>query len=147
LKNLKKPFEVGPLFLEMMDAKFLKSYGIYAIEYEATREVLLDAMKNPQFANFRKTVERNSICQNHGLEDYLISIIQRIPQYIMLLSQLLECTPRDHKDYAAVKLSFIKMKEVAEEVNRKKRQKETLYQLQKIHSVLNIKKSIQKNAT
>jgi len=135
-----KYFMVGSVFNDALNNVFLKSYTNFTIMYESSRVTLIQAMSNQDFVNFKKNAEKNPECHNHGLEDYLISVIQRIPQYIMLLSQLTECTPTGNKDYTAICNSVKKLKEIAEEINTKKKSKDNYAIINKIHNELGIKK-------
>jgi hypothetical protein len=63
---------------------------------------------------------------NMELTSYLIMPIQRIPRYVLLLSDLFKNTPEDHKDYEDLKKALAKMESVAEYVNTKKREAENL---------------------
>jgi hypothetical protein len=63
---------------------------------------------------------------NMELTSYLIMPIQRIPRYVLLLTDLFKNTPEGHKDFEDLKKALAKMESVAEYVNTKKREAENL---------------------
>ena len=56
-------------------------------------------MKSP----YRKCAAEVPECQRLGLEDHLITPIQRIPRYCLLLDTLIKKTRADHVDYEPLK--------------------------------------------
>jgi len=59
--------------------------------------------------------------------------VQRIPRYLMLLKELLKCTPSDHVDYVDLIKAHEKIATVALDVNEAERNAEnlnTIYQIQ-----------------
>lgn len=60
------------------------------------------------------------------LEGYLVTPIQRICKYPLLLKELLKRTPRRHSDYTAVMEALQAMKAVCSNINEAKRQMEKL---------------------
>jgi FYVE, RhoGEF and PH domain containing 3 len=59
--------------------------------------------KNSIFAKFIK--ERNCNPESHGLvfQAFLVTPVQRIPRYKLLLQDLLKNTPQNHQDYEDLK--------------------------------------------
>jgi FYVE/RhoGEF/PH domain-containing protein 3 len=57
---------------------------------------------NPTFANFVK--ERNKHPESHNLvlQAFLVTPVQRIPRYKLLLEDLYKHTPTDHPDYKSL---------------------------------------------
>jgi hypothetical protein len=60
-----------------------------------------------------------------SLDSFLIMPVQRIPRYILLLSELKKHTPSDHPDYPKITEAWTSMQEVANYVNEKKRESES----------------------
>jgi len=56
----------------------------------------------------------------------LITAIQRLPRYVLLLSDLLDATPTTHPDFAPLKEAVAKMKAVTEFINAEKRTHENI---------------------
>ncbi|KAJ3586876.1 hypothetical protein NHX12_013268 [Muraenolepis orangiensis] len=68
------------------------------------------------------------------LEGYLLSPIQRICKYPLLLKELLKRTPKKHTDYPAVEEALQAMKAVCSNINETKRQMEMLEALEQLQS-------------
>jgi hypothetical protein len=69
-----------------------------------------------------------------GLEMLLISPVQRIPRYELLLKQLFKLTPAEHKDHGLLPEAIKCLSETAAYINEEKRSaesKEALYMLQR----------------
>ena len=86
---------VGDLFLHLTPG--MSIYNTYGSNYESSLEVLRNSAKNVAF------MARLQACQEGSqkklkLESLLIQPIQRVPRYILLLSDLLRNTPEDHPD-------------------------------------------------
>lgn len=59
------------------------------------------------------------ICEKKSnVENLIVTPIQRIPRYTLLLTDLLKKTSKDHPDYADIDKSLALSKEVAEHVNK-----------------------------
>ncbi|CAZ85905.1 unnamed protein product [Tuber melanosporum] len=59
-----------------------------------------------------------------NLESLLIKPVQRILKYPLLLTQLLECTPRSHPDFTQLEVAAKEMKFVADRINEMKKRKD-----------------------
>ncbi|TMS16465.1 Phosphatidylinositol 3,4,5-trisphosphate-dependent Rac exchanger 1 protein [Larimichthys crocea] len=68
------------------------------------------------------------------LEGYLLTPIQRICKYPLLLKELLKRTPKKHADYPAVEEALQAMKAVCSNINETKRQMEKLEALEQLQS-------------
>ncbi|KAG9331184.1 hypothetical protein JZ751_019898 [Albula glossodonta] len=68
------------------------------------------------------------------LEGYLLTPIQRICKYPLLLKELLKRTPKKHVDYPAVEAALQAMKNVCSNINETKRQMEKLEALEQLQS-------------
>ncbi len=81
---------------------------------------------NKQFKEFIEQAEQRPELNFSDLESLLILPIQRIPQYNMLLSDLLKNTWTEHPDYKNIKQAVKTMHEIATLVNEKKRESENI---------------------
>ena len=54
---------------------------------------------NPTFSAFLATQELDPRCGRLKLRDWLLTIIQRCPRYLLLLKDLIACTDPDHPEY------------------------------------------------
>jgi len=64
--------------------------------------------------NYKK---KKPSCEGKGLKDFLIMPAQRIPRYLMLLSDLLRKTPEDHPDYSDLIEAKKKFSELSDKVD------------------------------
>jgi len=92
--------------------------------------------------NLCRQQKKKEECNNHTFQDFLITVIQRLPQYIMLLTSLLKYTPIEHKDHKVVLQSLRKVKAITTSINEGKKQKQNHVKLLQIHSDLGIKEDI-----
>lgn len=84
-----------------------EAYAEYTNNYETSRSLLVQLQKeNSAFAAIITSCEKEKKCQGHNLQDFLISVIQRVPRYELLLNDLLKATPKSHpvsKRHASLK--------------------------------------------
>jgi hypothetical protein len=77
--------------LSVCQTPFLKIYSTYSNQYDASLEVLEKIAKYQWFVG---------ICEKKSnVENLIITPIQRIPRYSLLLSDLLRKTPKEHPDH------------------------------------------------
>jgi len=127
--RLQKWFEngqmLGDIFLRFTD--FLKVYTAYVNNYNESMSTMQDQMINtPQFSETLQQCREHASVGGMEMSSYLIMPIQRIPRYVMLLTDLFKNTPESHKDYQPLKDALTKMENVAQYVNKKKREAENL---------------------
>jgi len=116
--------KLGDIFLLMTD--FLKVYTAYVNNYNLALKTLTELSQNAKIAKLLQDARQVPECGNLELGSFLIMPIQRIPRYVMLLTDLYKHTPNDHKDYEDLKKALLKMENVADYVNQKKREAENL---------------------
>lgn len=63
--------------------------------------------------------------KGHDLNDYLISIVQRIPRYVLLISQILKYTSADHPDRKKLLQLYQHLELTTNELNEKKKLSES----------------------
>lgn len=56
-------------------------------------------IKYPNFASFMTTQEADPRCGKLKFRDWLLTIVQRCPRYLLLLKDLISCTDRDDTEY------------------------------------------------
>jgi len=88
--------KIGKVFLDL--APYLKFYSTYANDFKtATRLVEEQLVKNKPFRVFMERQEsRPEVCKK--LNALLITPVQRIPRYKLLLDDIIKNTPRYHPD-------------------------------------------------
>ncbi|XP_023691026.1 phosphatidylinositol 3,4,5-trisphosphate-dependent Rac exchanger 1 protein isoform X1 [Paramormyrops kingsleyae] len=125
---------LGHVFLQFKG--HFSVYGEYCSNHEKALRLLMELNKNTQVRTFllhcmllggKKTTDI-------PLEGYLLTPIQRICKYPLLLKELLKRTPKKHADYPAVEQALQAMKTVCSNINETKRQMEKLEALEQLQS-------------
>ncbi|XP_036387766.1 phosphatidylinositol 3,4,5-trisphosphate-dependent Rac exchanger 1 protein-like [Megalops cyprinoides] len=125
---------LGHIFLQFKGR--FSVYGEYCSNHEKALRLLMELNKNPNVRTFllhcmllggKKTTDI-------PLEGYLLTPIQRICKYPLLLKELLKRTPKKHTDYPAVEVALQAMKAVCSNINETKRQMEKLEALEQLQS-------------
>lgn len=99
-------------------APYFKLYSSYAAGYKNAIVVLQKCKKtNPSFFKFLERQETRPEVQSK-LSALLITPIQRLPRYSLLLQNLLQVKSPTHKDYTALQDALEKINEVVSEVNK-----------------------------
>ncbi|NXH57243.1 PREX1 protein, partial [Rhabdornis inornatus] len=126
--------ELGNVFLKFKDRFFV--YEEYCSNHEKALRLLMELNKIPTVRTFllgcmllggRKTTDI-------PLEGYLLTPIQRICKYPLLLKELAKRTPSKHPDHPAVQNALQAMKTVCTNINETKRQMEKLEALEQLQS-------------
>lgn len=99
---------IGDVFAKF--APFLKMYTTYSNNYDTALGVLNKIEKEPFWVELG--FSRNAI------ESILITPIQRLPRYNLLLTDLLSHTSADHVDFGDISKSLSTVRDVAEHVNK-----------------------------
>eukprot|EP01134_Creolimax_fragrantissima_P007519 CFRG7519T1 len=118
---------LGDIFLPMADTH-LDAYIQYVNDYDRSIETLSALRLQPAMKRFLEE-RRESRGIKEDLSDLLITPVQRIPRYSMLLEQILKYTPVKHPDAANLKNALATIKRVADTINERKRAKQLVEQL------------------
>uniref|UniRef100_A0A8C9PYS4 Phosphatidylinositol 3,4,5-trisphosphate-dependent Rac exchanger 2 protein n=1 Tax=Spermophilus dauricus TaxID=99837 RepID=A0A8C9PYS4_SPEDA len=126
--------EVGTCFLHFKDR--FRIYDEYCSNHEKAQKLLLELNKIRTIRTFLLNCMLLGGRKNTDvpLEGYLVTPIQRICKYPLLLKELLKRTPRKHSDYMAVMEALQAMKAVCSNINEAKRQMEKLEVLEEWQS-------------
>ncbi|XP_063244519.1 rho guanine nucleotide exchange factor 39-like [Bacillus rossius redtenbacheri] len=116
LNELKKnPDNVASAFLKL--APFFKLYSVYAFDYRQAITVLQDVQNsNPELSAFFANQESRPEVGTK-LTALLITPIQRIPRYCLLLKEILAHTPASHPDYGVLQRSLHEVEQAARHIN------------------------------
>jgi hypothetical protein len=80
--------------------------------------------------------------KKHSISMLLITPIQRLPRYKLLLSELIKSTWPDHQDYENLGNALSQIKEIAKYVNDRKKEYENRAKVQDIQdSIINPKEA------
>jgi len=125
---------LGDLFVGM--SAYLKTYTEYVKNFDVSLRRVADcAAKNPKFETFLRSTEESDGVRT-PLEALLITPVQRIPRYVLLLQQLHEHTPLGHPDYEYLQKAIVQIKDVAIYINEKKRESDNALRVVEIQSLL-----------
>uniref|UniRef100_A0A8C1BMW6 Phosphatidylinositol-3,4,5-trisphosphate-dependent Rac exchange factor 1 n=1 Tax=Cyprinus carpio carpio TaxID=630221 RepID=A0A8C1BMW6_CYPCA len=125
---------LGHVFLKFRDR--FSVYGEYCSNHEKALRLLMELNKIPYVRTFllHLMLLGGKKSTDVPLEGYLLSPIQRICKYPLLLKELLKRTPKKHSDYPAVEEALQAMKAVCCNINETKRQMEKLEALEILQS-------------
>uniref|UniRef100_A0A3Q2T4K7 Phosphatidylinositol-3,4,5-trisphosphate dependent Rac exchange factor 1 n=1 Tax=Fundulus heteroclitus TaxID=8078 RepID=A0A3Q2T4K7_FUNHE len=125
---------LGHVFLQFRQS--FSVYGEYCSNHEKALRLLMELNKIPNIRTFllHCMLLGGKKSTDVPLEGYLLSPIQRICKYPLLLKELLKRTPKKHSDYPAVEEALQGMKAVCSNINETKRQMEKLEALEQLQS-------------
>lgn len=125
---------LGNVFLQFRER--FSVYGEYCSNHEKALRLLMELNKIPHVRTFllHLMLLGGKKSTDVPLEGYLLSPIQRICKYPLLLRELLKRTPKKHSDYPAVEEALQAMKAVCCNINETKRQMEKLEALEILQS-------------
>lgn len=79
------------------------------------------------------------LTNNLTINSLLVTPVQRLPRYKMLLEQLLKMTDRDHMDFVSLERALMKISEAVMMINEKKRDHENSLVAQEVKSIMGSK--------
>ena len=122
---------------------FLKMYMQYLSNFELAMTRRAEIMcQNRKFAQLLETALTDPRCNGSGIESFLVTPVQRIPRYRMLLQEILKYTPKDYEDYEDLNNSLLKVSEVANANNEAIRQREFKDQIMRVMMTIESKSRI-----
>jgi len=128
--------QLGIIFLKNL-ATFLKMYGAQIDSYSQHIHTIKALMsKHPEFAKFVTDAEQKPECKMQDLQLMMLTVVQRITRYNILLGALQKATWQGHADYDNLKLANEKISQTTRMVNEKKRESESMKRLLEIQSML-----------
>ena len=115
--------KIGDIFLRFIP--FLKVYSEYCSNFRHTTEIVPTLRHPHKFAGFYALVQRrNERYKNSSIADLLITPVQRLPRYELLLRDLIKHTDKNHCDYQDLTKALEQINSVAKEVNEFSRKNE-----------------------
>ncbi|XP_026672912.1 FYVE, RhoGEF and PH domain-containing protein 4, partial [Ceratina calcarata] len=98
-------------------APFFKLYSVYAYDYEQILSLLQMKQENDlAFKDFvTKQETRPEVSKK--LPSLLITPIQRVPRYKLLLQEVLQHTPTKHKEYNLLQVCLVEIEKAARHIN------------------------------
>lgn len=134
---------LGDIFLKK--TRFFDVYVKYINNYKSAIETLNRCKEeDPAMAKFIAECEAKKECGYMDLSSFLIQPVQRIPRYVLLLSQLLRKTTAGTKVHAELYRAVEKMRQATHHLNEQKRDAENAEYVAKLCSALVMPNSVQR---
>jgi len=112
---------VGDLFVTI-EGELLSRYSPYVMDYELSIFNLARFKKaRPMFASFLQVLQDSPKTRFRNMDDYQITVVQRLPRYMLLLSDLVKNTRVDHVDYVPMTRALESIKTGIENLNSEKK--------------------------
>jgi hypothetical protein len=97
---------------------FRASYSEYYAHFDASNELLAKRLKaNDKFRAMCADVQADKSSQRLDLVSFLITPIQRLPRYALLIEQLIGATPADHPDAIALEDAHVVARNLIANIN------------------------------
>ena len=129
--------KIGSVFLQL--APYLKFYSTYASDFEKAAQLVEKwNTKSKAFKTFVASQESRPEVQLK-LNSLLITPIQRVPRYKMLLEDVIKKTPDNHVDKVSLKEALKQIEDVAQHIEERLKE----HEMAKV--MLNIQKSLAGN--
>ncbi|XP_062618694.1 rho guanine nucleotide exchange factor 10-like isoform X2 [Saccostrea cucullata] len=114
-------------------------YSEYVNNFAMTMEEIKAAqVSKPGLEEFLNNMSKRSV-DRLNLFGLMVKPIQRFPQFIMLIKDLLKYTPHHHHDRSSLQTALTDLENVTHILNERKRESEELFQAKKLQKVLNFK--------
>jgi len=122
---------IGPLFIEM--SQWLDIYVKFCNNYDETSAIIERCKKNEIFNKVLVSFSDSKDLKKLNLQGYLITPVQRLPRYELLLKDLLKHTWLEHPDKQNLQIALDSIRKSIIKVNESKRQDSTKKKLAKFH--------------
>ncbi|XP_004637738.1 rho guanine nucleotide exchange factor 10-like protein isoform X1 [Octodon degus] len=140
--------KIGDLFV----ASFSKSmvldvYSDYVNNFTNAMSIIKKAcLTKPAFLEFLK---RRQVCSPDRVTLYglMVKPVQRFPQFILLLQDMLKNTPRGHPDRLSLQLALTELETLAEKLNEQKRLADQVAEIQQLTKSVSDRSSLSKLLT
>jgi len=116
---------VGDLFQSLSTS--VRLYAPFINNFDVALQAFNDlCFKNKKFKDFCYEASRNPECNKLDLPSYFIMPVQRVPRYMLLITNLLQHTPESHQDFIPLSSALEEFKNVAILLNEGKRKAEAI---------------------
>ncbi|XP_040278962.1 rho guanine nucleotide exchange factor 10-like protein isoform X1 [Bufo bufo] len=138
--------KIGDLFV----ASFSKSmvldvYSDYVNNFTNAMTLIKKAcLTKPAFLEFLKKKQAASL-DRVTLYGLMVKPIQRFPQFILLLQDMLKNTPRGHPDRLSLQLALTELETLAEKLNEQKRLADQVAEIQQLCKSINDRSTLYKS--
>ncbi|KAL2297531.1 hypothetical protein Nmel_016840, partial [Mimus melanotis] len=122
----------------------LDVYSDYVNNFTTAMSLIKKAcLTKPAFLDFLKKRQMAS-ADRVTLYGLMVKPIQRFPQFILLLQDMLKNTPRGHADRLALQLALTELETLAEKLNEQKRVADQLAEMQQLSKSISDRSSLSK---
>ncbi|KAM9299190.1 rho guanine nucleotide exchange factor 10-like protein [Gastrophryne carolinensis] len=138
--------KIGDLFV----ASFSKSmvldvYSEYVNNFTNAMNLIKKAcLTKPTFLDFLRK-KASAPVQRVTLYGLMVKPIQRFPQFILLLQDMLKHTPRGHPDRLSLQLALTELETLAEKLNEQKRIADQVAEIQQLSKSINERSALHKS--
>jgi len=121
---------ISDLFLE---ARWIKLYKHYINQYDSAAKRVKEWRETIKpFKKYLKEVEWTPSLQCTNLESLLVTPIQRLPRYVLLLEEMAKVTPENHPDHGKISDAIALIRELTDYVNKCKKESNNTDELRSI---------------
>ena len=121
MRNWSSRQTIGDVFVYMAD--WFRVYTDYINNYDQSQSTLLRCKEeSPRFAQFLYERSMEPICALRGLESFLVTPIQRLPRYGLLLRELIKVTDESHPDHADLNSAVSRIDDITHYLNEKRKE-------------------------
>lgn len=131
---------VGHLFLEVGD--LFKLYAVYCSNQPNIHGRIIEFKEKAEFSALLKSAFRNPRCRRLDLEAFLITPLQRLCKYPMLLKELLKNTAPIDPQHEPLQQSLEKIQNIVNQVNERVRKAENINKLIAISKDIDMDESL-----
>lgn len=126
---------LGDIFQLLLS--FVPAYSTYVNNYDYASQLLNELRENrPALDTFLREQRANPRCLRKELQDFLITPIQRVPRYVLLLQELVKRSDEAQADFSTLSHALQRLRELANRINDRKRVNENTREVQRIHQQL-----------
>lgn len=137
VRNWHMDERIGDIFTASFSKSMLvDAYSMYVNNFAAAMDEMRTMQQNrPQFEEFLKMKEKTSQ-DRLSIFGLMVKPVQRFPQFIMLIQDLIKYTPPKHADRRSLQLALTELENVAHKLNERKRLSEQYFQAKQTMQLL-----------
>uniref|UniRef100_A0A8C0AMT7 Rho guanine nucleotide exchange factor 10 like n=1 Tax=Buteo japonicus TaxID=224669 RepID=A0A8C0AMT7_9AVES len=143
----KKPHSIAALLLpspQFSKSMVLDVYSDYVNNFTTAMSLIKKAcLTKPAFLDFLKKRQMAST-DRVTLYGLMVKPIQRFPQFILLLQDMLKNTPKGHADRLSLQLALTELETLAEKLNEQKRLADQVAEIQQLSKSISDRSSLNK---
>jgi len=120
---VKKWTETSTISDLFLNARWIKLYKHYINQYDSAAKRVKEWRETIKpFKKYLKETEWTPALQCTNLESLLVTPIQRLPRYVLLLEEMAKCTPENHPDHGKIGEAIALIRELTDYVNQCKKE-------------------------